>query len=475
MSEIKVNKISPKQTCTQLTLGDSGDTIIVTSGANLNTDTIKNLNSSSIITQTNATTITLGFSGATIAIATGASQTGFGRAGSVNWSSTVQTSNFNAVSGNGYFVNTTAGSVTVTLPSTPSAGDIVAITDYAGTAATNNIIIGRNGSNIEGTGANAVISANRDSITLVYIDSTQGWLPVSDNTGSTLSPFVSATGGTVLTCGNFKTHVFTSSGCFTVTNAGSPLGSNTVEYLVVAAGGGGGNGGGGGGGFRQNYPSPVTAGLPVAATTYPITIGAGANQTKGTPSVFSSITSAGGGNGGHYAYPLSCQPQGSGSPGGSGGGAVQFPGGPISGSAGSGNTPPVSPPQGNNGGPGGPGTPIFTSGSGGGAGGSGSAGSSSGATGAVGSAIADAFFGPTAPSYGTPGPSAGRWFSGGGTSTAFNGSGPGVSPAGGGGSAGVPANTANAGTINTGGGGGATTGTHPAGGSGIIAIRYKYQ
>ena len=294
--------------------------------------------------------------------------------------------------------------------------------------------------------------------------------------------FISATGGTILTSGNFKTHVFTGDGCFAVSILGnSPTvptgGPSNVDYLVIAGGGGGGNGGGGGGGYRTTFPSPgCNAGsFPIAATTYPITVGAGAGQTKGTPSVFSTVTATGGGNGGHYAYPLSCEPQGSGSPGGSGGGAVQFPGGPISGSAGSGNTPPVSPPQGNNGGPGGPGSPIFTSGSGGGAGAAGNAGSSSGAAGGIGTSIADSFFGPTAPSYGTPGPvGSTRYFSGGGGSTSFPGTGPGSSISGGGGASG-PGGAATAGTENTGGGGAGSTQNHAAGGKGIVVIRYKFQ
>jgi hypothetical protein len=116
----------------------------------LRTDTIQNSNTSTIITQTNSTTITIGTTGQTVALASGASQSGFGRAGSVNWDTTPKTTGFTAVSGNGYFVNTTAGAITVTLPATPTAGDIVAIADYANTSATNNITVGRNGSNIDG-------------------------------------------------------------------------------------------------------------------------------------------------------------------------------------------------------------------------------------------------------------------------------------------------------------------------------------
>ena len=62
------------------------------------------------------TTITLGASGDTITLACGASQTGFGRTGTVDWDTTAKTASFTAVSGNGYFVNTTSGAITVTLP-----------------------------------------------------------------------------------------------------------------------------------------------------------------------------------------------------------------------------------------------------------------------------------------------------------------------------------------------------------------------
>ena len=45
---------------------------------------------------------------------------------------TAKTVPFNAVSGDGFFINTSGGAVTATLPSSPSAGDIVAFKDYAG-------------------------------------------------------------------------------------------------------------------------------------------------------------------------------------------------------------------------------------------------------------------------------------------------------------------------------------------------------
>ena len=74
----------------------------------------------------------------------------FKNIGAITWDTTVKTSGFTAVSGNGYFCNTTSAAFTVTLPSSPSAGDIVAIADYANTFDTNNVTIARNGSNIQG-------------------------------------------------------------------------------------------------------------------------------------------------------------------------------------------------------------------------------------------------------------------------------------------------------------------------------------
>ena len=85
------------------------------------------------ITKRTGSTLTLGESGTTVTLACGASQTGFGRTGTVDWCTTAKTSPFTATSGKGYFVNTTSGGVTVTLPASPSAGDIVSVSDYAKT------------------------------------------------------------------------------------------------------------------------------------------------------------------------------------------------------------------------------------------------------------------------------------------------------------------------------------------------------
>jgi hypothetical protein len=100
------------------------------------------------IDKQSGSTLTLGGSGTAVTLASGATQSGFGRTGTVDWDTTAKTASFTATNGEGYFVNTAGGEVTVTLPGSPSAGNIVSISDYNGTALTNAITIARNGSNI---------------------------------------------------------------------------------------------------------------------------------------------------------------------------------------------------------------------------------------------------------------------------------------------------------------------------------------
>lgn len=95
--------------------------------------------------------------------------------GGTEWQPVI-TTNTTAAAGQGFFVNTSGGAVTLTLPLAPSQGDEVAFVDYAGTANTNNITIGRNGENIQGSGSDLIINTNRAANTLVYADATQGWL-----------------------------------------------------------------------------------------------------------------------------------------------------------------------------------------------------------------------------------------------------------------------------------------------------------
>ena len=117
-------------------------------------------------------------SGSTLTIESGGtisnSGTASGFAG-IAWQSVV-TGNTTMVAGRGYFVNTTSAAITMTLPSSASIGDTVAVIDYAGTADTNNITIGRNSHKIQGDSADLTVSTERAAFRLVYVDSTQGWL-----------------------------------------------------------------------------------------------------------------------------------------------------------------------------------------------------------------------------------------------------------------------------------------------------------
>src|SRR5210317_871281 len=163
----------------------------------------------------------------------------------VDWQSvtTADGSTFNtAVSGEGYFIDTTSAAHTVTLPASASIGDFITIKDYAGTFATNNLTIARNGHNIQGVANDSLISTNRASLVLVYVDSTKGWLYWEEHNVADLqaAAFISATGGTITTSGDYKIHSFTGDGCFVVSSVGNPVGgADTVSYLVVAGGGGG--------------------------------------------------------------------------------------------------------------------------------------------------------------------------------------------------------------------------------------------
>ena len=378
----------------------------------------------------------------------------------------------------GYFVDNSSAAGIVKLPTSATAGDTIKIKDYAGNFGTNVLVIQRNGHNIQGVANDGQIQTNRASITLVYIDATKGWLYTNESNVADLqqATYIEATGGTITTSGDYKTHVFTGDGNFVVSSVGNAAGGpSIVDYLVVGAGGDGTVGGGGGGGFRTSNSQPrsgiatvsplaSSCGITVTAQSYPITVGA----ASANPSVFSTITSAGGGNGPHYvSNPLN---GGNGGSGGGGGGA-----GNSRGTGGSGNTPPVSPPQGQPGGnatgPSYP-TPIH----GGAGGGATQAGANGGtATGGNGAPVATAFFGPTSGSYGTPGPAPGRWFSGGG-GTGSTPSNLGNGGKGGGGHGGGSNATGGffAGTANTGGGGGGSTVQGGPGGKGIVAIRYKF-
>ena len=454
-------------------------------------------------------TLTLGKSGDTVTLASGASQSGFGRTGTVDWQTTPKTANFTAVNGEGYFCNTTSSAFTMTMPS-GSAGAIVSIQDYNKTFDTNALTIApASGEKINGglAGGNLIINTEGQGLTFVYVDSTVGWKSIHENefTGSG-SNFIVASGGTETTCGDYKIHTFTSPGTFTVSQIATTCAptNNVLSYLVVAGGGGGGarnpgnaNAGGGAGGFRE-YKGPADCytasplngnpggtSVTVTAQAYPITVGAGGAGgspvgptgvpgTDGSNSVFSTITSTGGGGGGDGTTLIDGRPGGSGGGGGGGGNGTS-----SRASGGTGNTPPVSPSQGNNGGQGiGPSTPSGLSpdsnaGGGGGATAVGGIASNSPATGGDGGAGATTSISGSSTSYAGGGGAGGR---------PGCGAGDGGTGGGGDGGNGPSPRSATSGTANTGGGGGGGGAASPAadaepgdGGSGIVIIRYKFQ
>jgi len=431
------------------------------------------------------TTLTLGESGDTVTLGAGASQSGFGRTGTVDWDTTPKTATFSAVSGNGYFCNTTAGAFTVNLPA-GVAGAIVSLADYAGTWQTNNITVTPNGTDKIGSeNENATLNVEGQSVTFVFVDSTQGWINTMDSTSNVRGVgFIVATGGTITNTPTCRIHTFTGPGTFTVCTVATSAANNEVSYMVVAGGGGGVLGGGGAGGFRETKSpvTPYTASpldgystpgnrITVTATGFPITVGAGGAGGPGSPngsnSIFSTITSTGGGRGADYT--------GTGNSGGSGGGA-----GRDVGSGGTGNSPPVSPAQGRNGGSSVSSGPSCWTGAGGG-GGAGAVGSNG--TGNGSQANEQGGAGGNGVSTSITGSSVTRAGGGGGTTQGPNSVPGGAGGSGGGGAAGfgqIPTSAPNAagtaGTANTGGGGGGggTPGSSAAaGGSGVVIIRYK--
>ena len=95
--------------------------------------------------------------------------------GGTSWQA-IKTTTYTAAAGEGIFANTSGGAWTLTLPSSPSIGDEVSVVDYAGTFDTNNLTIGRNSKNIQGSAADLTVATERAGFTLVFTDNTQGWL-----------------------------------------------------------------------------------------------------------------------------------------------------------------------------------------------------------------------------------------------------------------------------------------------------------
>ena len=363
----------------------------------------------------------------------------------ISWQSSVKTSGFTATAGEGYFCNTTSAGFTVTLPATPTAGNQIALIDYAGTFDTNFITISPNGNKIEGSTSNMALRTEREGVLLVYIDATQGWLATSGINEGTDS---------------------------------LEIAPYTVDFLVIAGGGGSGGsdggstpgGAGGAGGYRNSFSTETSGGGGSSeasltfniGTVYTVTVGAGGsggNTTGGSDGSkgitgsnseisgtgITTITSSGGGGGagiGGGSLP--------GRNGGSGGGGNLFS------AVGTGTA--------NQGYDGGRNASLYSgsSGGGGGAGGAGQ-GQTAGQNGGTGGVGLSSSITGSSVSRGGGGGGSGDGTGTGGTATA------------GGGSGGGSGGSGNAGTANTGGGGGGrainSSGTGNSGGSGVVILR----
>jgi len=312
----------------------------------LKVNTIQDTDGNNIINE-NANTITIGASGDTITIPSGATITNNGTStgfASIEWQA-VKTANFTASAGQGIFADTSSGGWTLTLPA-GSAGATVEVVDYAGTFAVNNLTITPNGSEkIEGATGSKTLATSRQGLQLVYADSTEGWVvPLASREQTNpffVAPYnieflVVAGGGASAAdlCGGGGAGGFRTSSQSSVTG-------NSVITVTVGDGGAG----------SANNTARGTPGSDSSITGGAIT----------------SVTSTGGGAGGVYNYPNSAvRPGLDGGSGGGGGGHDS-----SAGAGGSGNTPATTPSQGNDG-AGGTSGPPYNGGGGGGATASGS-------------------------------------------------------------------------------------------------------
>jgi len=86
-----------------------------------------------------------------------------------------KTGNYTAVAGDALLIDTTGGAITITLPASPTANDVVRFADYAGTWGANKVTFGRNGSKVMGLSEDYDITTANLNGVMTYIDSTQGW------------------------------------------------------------------------------------------------------------------------------------------------------------------------------------------------------------------------------------------------------------------------------------------------------------
>ena len=279
----------------------------------LKVDTIQDQDGNNIINES-AGTITIGKSGDTVQVASGAEFVG----GGTQWQSSIVTgTTLSAVAGNGYWIDTTSNACTVTLPGSASVGDTIELVDYARTWNTNNVTINPNSLNFQGNSSpNPVYDVDGQSVRLVYSGATQGWIPTVDDDVTFETPQTYSVDFLVIAGGG--------GGGFD-RGGGGGAGGYRNSYSTETSGGGGSSEGSLT--FNGGTVYTITIGGGGAGAT-----GSGANGVAGTDSSLSgsditTITSNGGGGGGNGNGPLT-----SGDSGGSGGGGSAT----ITGGAGSG-------------------------------------------------------------------------------------------------------------------------------------------
>jgi len=269
-------------------------------------DTVQDIDGNNIINE-NANTITIGASGDTITIPSGATLANNGTAtgfASIAWQSITTAATLTTVAGKGYPINTTSNACTVTLPSSASVGDQVQIVDYAGTFATNNITL-TSTLKIEGGTDDKVLTTNREGVIITYVDATQGWVATTGvNSGNqAIDPIQYSADFLVIAGGG--------SGGGRDQGAGGGAGGYRSSNATYGSSGGGGS-----------AESSLTF---LRGTVYTITVGAGGASAIGSATNnginssisgtgITTITSTYGGGGGAN--------DGTGNAGGSGGGGA---------------------------------------------------------------------------------------------------------------------------------------------------------
>jgi hypothetical protein len=214
-------------------------------------NTVQDTDGNNIINE-NANTITIGASGDTISIPSGATLANNGTAtgfATIDWQSSIVTAaTLTAVAGRGYWIDTSSNACTVTFPAAASVGDQIILTDYARNWATNAVTINQNSLKFQGfTSPNPIYNTNGQSIDLVYSGTTKGWIPNSDDDVAFKNPpydaeyFALAGGGG----GGYGNAGGGGAGGI-VTNFGGTAISLTAGAVYTITVGGGGAGGGSG-------------------------------------------------------------------------------------------------------------------------------------------------------------------------------------------------------------------------------------